>query len=454
MPETRRNKRKHLSGGVIADEQTVIRTTRLLIVNNALEAITLAGANLFSAPEWTVVCNSGEQDGGEKLFYKNMSKMGIYEYYYGYGTNNSVLKNLACKSWCLVATTNSELVPLIQDIFMQEPYTITVSDTMISAKLNRFKTVLVSQTEKHFQKDEQANQNGGQYGGVLPSDIVTSIQQTFVSQDKPEVFAEFLTRDMFTVKEILRKMNEKVNVKTEDGKTHEVYNSILYLPETTSNNSIRVLKSFLENPYSKQMDMLFFDSRPTPTIVEQYFYKIDLDEPIIIRTNSTTRKMIALLDSIDDLETLFSEGYQFLSSLRITPLNLLPIPQVPNQQGGDMNDLFAGMDDSEFQEMEISQNPFIALVNPTVDQTISVTEPLETPVTESVEPVVTEPLEPTEIEPPVPVVTEPQEPTETEPVAPVITEPLEATVSESPVAQQLGGKRRTRRQRKYKGQKK
>jgi hypothetical protein len=340
MPDTRKNKNKIQKGGF--PNENTIKTSRLLIVNNALEAVTFASANLFAAPEWVVVCNSGERDGGEHLFYKTMSIMGVFDYHYGFGNNYQTLRDLAKTEWCLLATTNndSEFIKILHDIFNQDPTVITVHDKELPAKLNRFKTVVTKQVESLFQKEEL--QNISQTGGVLESSVVQSIQ----SQLQPEVFAEFLTRESFTIKQILKKMNEPVEV-VDGNKKYATYSHILYLPETCSDKNIELLKSAL--PYTTNMDMVFVDRRPNPVVAEQYFYSIDLTQPIILRSNDKTRKFIALLNNIDDLEVIFKQGYQFLSTLRICPLNMV---ESSLQQGGQINEEY---DEFGFEEDEYSQ---------------------------------------------------------------------------------------------------
>ncbi len=376
MPDTRKNKtrsRKNdtsnlMSGG--EPPENTIKTSRLLIVNNALEAVTLAGANLFAAPEWVVVCNSGGKDGGEALFYKTMSMMGVYDYHYGFGENYGLLRDLAKSDWCLIATTDTdiELTQVIREIFNQEPTIIAVHDNKLPDKLNRFKTVLTKHIETMFQKEE--SQTIIQQGGVLDSGVVHSIQEKL----RPNVYAEFLTRESFTVSQILKKMNTPVEV-IEGDKKFTTFSHILYLPETSTDKNIEILQSRLPN--TMNMDMLFFDNRPQPVVVaEQYFYSIDLSQPIIIRTSDKTRNFIALLDKIDDLVEIFKQGYQFLSTMRIGPLGEFTVVQ----QGGQFDQ------DSEefgFEEDEYSQfasNPLDTLFG-------IIKTPTEVPV-EQQEPVV------------------------------------------------------------------
>lgn len=336
-------------GGSWGIESDTIPVSRLLIVKNALEAVVFAGANLLAMTGWCVICDSGEKDGGEKLFYKNMSNMGVYEYYYGFGENNSHLQRLASEhSWCVVATTNAEIVSMVSSIFVNNSVQLIESgDVKLQPKINRYKTILVQSIEAQFKEEENPNdleylktmipvkQLGGEL--TITSSQISDLHKLLA----PEEFVEFTQRSEFTIRNVLAKM-----IENKDKLRH-----ILYIPsDTTTNGNYELLKKAI--PYICNLDFVFVDNRPNPTVAEQYFYKIDLDQPILLRNNARTRKLIAFLNDMNELETFFREGYQFLTSLRMSSLNRMSVHDVHiaenrSQSGGilDFNDDTENMDD-------------------------------------------------------------------------------------------------------------
>lgn len=323
--------------------------SRLLVVKNALEAVVFAGANLLATSGWCVICDSGEKDGGKQLFYKNMSNMGIYDYYYGFGKDYSNIQSMASNhSWCLVATTNADLIQPLNRIFPNnEVQLIDSGDEKLQPKLNRYKTIIVQTIESNF-KEAEYPENFAYQKEWMPLKQLGGEQSINSSQVsdlhkllEPESFTEFTRREDFTIRNVLIKMIEnKGQLK-----------HILYIPtETTTSHNYELLKQKIS--YTRSLDFLFVDNRPNTSIAEQYFYNIDLDQPIILRNNARTRKLIAFLTNMDELQTFFKEGYQFVSSLRMCPLSRIELSEIHisenKQEGGMFDDL------NNFDEMDIT----------------------------------------------------------------------------------------------------
>jgi hypothetical protein len=331
---------------------TDFRMSRLLVVKNALEAVVLGGANLLAAPGWCVICDSGEKDGGKQLFYKNMSNMGIYDYYYGFGDKYSNIQILASNySWCFVGTTNAELLEPLKNMFPNNDVQLIHSgDDKLQPKLNRYKTIIVQSIESKFRESENPEEFEyqkkwipmKQLGGLqtITSSQVTELHKLL----KQDLYVEFTRREDFTTRKVLTTMIEnKSKLK-----------NILYIPtETTTPHNYELLKQKI--PLIHNLDFIFVDNRPTTTIADQYFYNIDLDQPIILQNNARTRKLIAFLETMDELQTFFKEGYQFVSSLRMCPLNRIESSEIhiiEKQEGGMLEEL------EEFAELGIEMEDF------------------------------------------------------------------------------------------------
>jgi hypothetical protein len=148
-----------------------------------------------------------------------------------------------------------------------------------------------------------------------------------------------------------------------ESKKHVFNQNILYVPlETTTIENYNLLKKVIEQGKGIDLDFIFVDNRPTPTVAEQYFYKIDLDQPILIRNNSRTRKLIAFLNNIDELETFFQEGYQFLTSLRMIPLSRTTLQTMYNLHSVNQT---GGQDDEEGDELFEEDDLMEQIVHPT-----------------------------------------------------------------------------------------
>jgi hypothetical protein len=101
--------------------------------------------------------------------------------------------------------------------------------------------------------------------------------------------------------------------------------NIMYIPSTASPEYVKSLDNIIHTEKNDRLEFIYVDKNVTANPVYAFQYKIDLKEPMYIRTTSATEGpmanpalyyMFALMDDVSKIEKCLHDGYQFLSRIR------------------------------------------------------------------------------------------------------------------------------------------
>ena len=123
----------------------------------------------------------------------------------------------------------------------------------------------------------------------------------------------------------LIKMNEKTFTIPNILRQFTLGHNIMYIPKTASPEYVKSLDNIIHTQKNDRLEFIYVDKNVTANPVYAFQYKIDLNEPIYIRTTSATEGpmgnvalyyMFALMDNVSKIEKCLHDGYQFLSRIR------------------------------------------------------------------------------------------------------------------------------------------
>ncbi len=264
-----------------------------------------------------------------------MSRMGVFDYYFGFDT---VMDKFATLEWCSIYTTSKKIHDTYGPLFKKPIIlldTIT-SDSMLNGKLNRMKTIEIQRIEK-IMKDEG-------YKLAAPEEV----QDAQIPEEFQDIVGDLRATDEHVVV-----MNETNFTLSNIIDSLQLSKTIVYLPSTSKLDILNRLRGFvsqdeLKLDTRKRIDFLFAQKTIKLTKEEaakkyvspafQYMYEIDLEQPMLIRShNYVIKKLFSMLENINDLQTIFKKSYQFLSRLRMTELRPVKLPKKSksvDQEGG------------------------------------------------------------------------------------------------------------------------
>lgn len=135
-----------------------------------------------------------------------------------------------------------------------------------------------------------------------------------------------LNRKDFTIPNILQQLSL--------GRT------VIYYPERVAFNDtarkswhMKLLDKIFRDPSKNRLEFVFFDKRSIVPVDEQLNFRIDLDQPMMIRPNGPSAlegrlppllTMFAVMESVAEIETVFENNYQFLSLIRCHAADVPP----------------------------------------------------------------------------------------------------------------------------------
>jgi hypothetical protein len=134
----------------------------------------------------------------------------------------------------------------------------------------------------------------------------------------------------------LIRMNEKTFTIPNILRQFALGNNIMYIPRTASYEYVKSLNEIIHNHKNDRLEFIYVDKNITANPIYAFQYKIDLTEPIYIRTTHTNGEpmgnpalyyMFALMDGISKIEKCLHDGYQFLSRIRCHSLKPIEIPE-------------------------------------------------------------------------------------------------------------------------------